>query len=157
MCSLFSVHGLDRKGTARMGMAYSQDLRERVIAARDRGMKTKQVAHLFCVSASWVRRVMQRRRETGQTAPRPRGGATVIKIDLDRLRHLVHEQPDATAREIHQRLDIDCSVSAVDMALRRAGLSFKKRRSMPPSRIDPMSSSVAPRGSSNNLPTTPVV
>lgn len=139
-----------------MGTAYSQDLRDRVIAARDRGLKTKPVADLFRVSASWVRRVMQRRRETGQTTPRPRGGATVVKIDLDRLRQVVHEQPDATTRELHQHLGIDCSVSAVDMALRRAGLSFKKRRSTPPSKIGPMSSSVATRGSDNNPPTTPV-
>jgi hypothetical protein len=46
-----------------MGAAYSQDLRDRVIAARDRGLNTKPVAELFDVSASWVRRVMQRRRE----------------------------------------------------------------------------------------------
>ena len=118
-----------------MGAAYSQDLRERVIAARDGGMRTKRVAEVFKVSASWVRRVMQRRRDHGEQSPRPRGGATVIKIDLDQLRQLVHQQPDATARQLHERLGIACSVSAVDMALRRMGLSFKKRRCVPPSRI----------------------
>ncbi len=137
-----------------MGTAYSQDLRDRVIAARDRGLKTKQVADLFRVSASWVRRVMQRRRQHGETTPRPRGGATVIKIDLDRLRQLVQQQPDATARELHQRLGVDCGVSAVDMALRRAGLSFKKRRSTPPNRTGPTSPSVASRGGNNHPPTT---
>lgn len=120
-----------------MGAAYSQDLRDRIIAARAGGMRTKRVAEVFKVSASWVRRVMQRRREYGQSSPRPRGGATVIKIDLDQLRQLVQQQPDATARQLHQRLGIACSVSAVDMALRRMGLSFKKRRCMPPSRIVP--------------------
>jgi len=110
-----------------MGAAYSQDLRDRVIAARDRGMKTKQVADLFNVSASWVRRVIQRRREHGETTPRPRGGLTVVKIDTDHLRALVAQQPDATVRELHERLGVDCSRSAVDMALRRMNLSFKKR------------------------------
>ncbi len=75
--------------------------------------------------------VMQRRRDYGEQCSRPRGGATVIKIDLDRLRQLVDQQPDATARQLHERLGIKCSVSAVDMALRRMGLSFKKRRCMP--------------------------
>jgi len=75
-----------------MGAAYSQDLRDRVMAARDRGMKTKPVADLFSVSRSWVRRVMQRRRESGRTAPRPMGGATVVKIDMARLAELVAEQ-----------------------------------------------------------------
>jgi transposase len=129
-----------------MGVAYSQDLRDRVIAARDDGTSTKLVAELFRVSRSWVRRVMQRRREHGQRSPRPRGGATVVKIDLDRLRQLVDQQPDATARQLHERLGIQCSVSAVDMALRRIGLSFKKRRCMPPSRIGPMLRHDAPSG-----------
>jgi transposase len=144
---------MGRKET-RMGAAYSQDLRDRIISARDDGMKTKRVAELFHVSASWVRRVMQRRREHGEKSPRPRGGATIVKIDLKRLRQLVQEQPDATARELHQRLGvrwgIQCSLSAVDMALRRAGLSFKKRRSMRPSRIEPMSPSNADNGELNS-------
>jgi transposase len=120
-----------------MAAAYSQDLRDRIIAARDGGAPTQRVAELFRVSPSWVRRVMQRRREHGERGPRPRGGAMVVKIDLDQLRWLVEQQPDATARQLHERLGIACSVSAVDMALRRLGLSFKKRRCMPPSRIGP--------------------
>jgi transposase len=137
-----------------MGAAYSQDLRDRVITARDDGMPTKRVAELFRVSRSWVRRVMQRRREHGQRSPRPRGGATVVKIDLDRLRQLVDQQPDATVRQLHERLRIQCSVSAVDMALRRMGLSFKKRRCMPPSRIGPMSRHDARSGEPINPATT---
>jgi transposase len=137
-----------------MGVAYSQDLRDRVIAARDGGMKTKRVAELFRVSASWVRRVMQRRREHGETGPRPRGGATVVKIDLDELRRLVEQQPDATAAELHVRLGAACGVSAVDMALRRAGLSFKKRRCTPPSRTGPTSRHDASNGGPISLLTT---
>ena len=138
-----------------MGAAYSQDLRDRVIAARDPGLRTKQVADLFHVSSSWVRRVMQRRRETGETTPRPRGGATVVKIDLNRLRQLVNEQPDATTKELHARLGVDCSVSAVDMALRRLGFSFKKRRSMRRSRIARTSSNGGPSGVRGLVTSTP--
>lgn len=137
-----------------MGTAYSQDLRDRVITARDRGLATKQVADLFDVSPAWVRRVMQRRREHGETAPRPRGGVTVVKIDLERLRALVAAQPDATIKELHALLGIDCSVSAVDMALRRLGLTFKKRRSTLQNRIARMSLSADRNGRSRSLSTT---
>jgi len=130
-----------------MGAAYSQDLRDRVMAARDRGMPTRRVAELFSVSASWVRRVMQRRREHGETSPRPCGGVTVVKVDLDRLRQLVAKQPDATTRELHERLGVDCSVSAVDVALRRLGLSYKKRLCTPRSRTARTSPSNAASGS----------
>lgn len=140
-----------------MGTAYSQDLRDRVIAARDEGLKTRRVARLFKVSESWVRRIMQRRREHGQTAARPRGGATVVKIDLERLRQLVQQQPDATTQELHRRLGVACSESAVGMALQRLGLSFKKRRSTPPSRTGPMSPSVAGNGRAIRQRATPPV
>ena len=139
-----------------MGAAYSQDLRDRVITAREGGTKTKRVAELFRVSPSWVRRVMQRRREHGESSPRPRGGATVVKIDLGQLRRLVEQQPDATVRELHQRLGIACSVSAVDMALRRLGLSFKKRRCTPPSRTGPTSPPGARGGGSTSHAATHV-
>lgn len=133
-----------------MGAAYSQDLRRRVIAARQRGLQTRPVAQLFQVSEAWVRRVMQRLREHGEAQPRPRGGVTVVKIDMDRLRELVERQPDATIPELHQRLGIDCSESAVGMALQRLGFTFKKRRSMPASRTGLTSRKNARNGNTNN-------
>jgi transposase len=66
------------------------------------------------------------------------GGARVVKIDMDALRKLVDEQPDATIPELHDRLGKSiCSESAVGMALLRLGLSFKKRRFMPLNRTGP--------------------
>jgi transposase len=128
-------------------MAYSQDLRDRVLGACDRGMPTKQVAEVFDVSPAWVRRLKQRRRETGETTPRPSGGARVRKIDLGRLAELVKEQPDATARELRERLGIVCNESAIYMALKRLGLTFKKRRSTRRSRTGRMLRIAVPRGS----------
>jgi transposase len=122
-----------------MATPYSQDLRERVLAAYDRGEQTKQIAWTFQVSPAWARRLKQTRRETGRTAPLPMGGATVVKIDMVRLAELVKEQPDATLKELRERLGNVCSESAVCMALGRLGLSYKKRRSMRPSRIARMS------------------
>ena len=119
-----------------MARPYPQELRDRVLGAYDRGMKTKQIAEVFAVCPAWARRVKQRRRETGETTSRPMGGATVVKIDLVKLRELVVRQPDATIKELHQRLGVACSESAVVMALKRLDLTFKKRRCMRRSRID---------------------
>jgi transposase len=118
-----------------MGAPYAQDLRDRVLSAYDRGMNTRQIADVFDVSPAWARRVKQRRRENGETAPRPMGGVRVVKIDLARLADLVAEQPDATLKELREKLGVLCAESAVCMALKRLGLSFKKRRFTPPSRI----------------------
>lgn len=83
-----------------MGAAYSQDLRDRVLAAYDRGMPTKQIADLFQISPAWARRVKQRKRDNGETSPRPMGGLRFFKIDPHRLRDLVAQKPDATLKEL---------------------------------------------------------
>jgi len=138
-----------------MGAAYSQDLRDRVLAACDRGMPTKQVAEVFQVSRAWVRRVKQRRRELGETAPRKMGGPGPVKIDRARLAELVRERPDATLKELRGMLGIDCAASSICTALKRMGLSFKKRRSTRPSRTAPTSPSDAPTGGRGRRTSTP--
>ena len=121
-----------------MASAYSQDLRDRVLAAYQRGMTSRQIAELFEVSASWARRVEQRRRDFGETAPRKVGSPGVPKIDRVRLSQLVQDHPDATAPELRAMLDVDCCDSAIYQALKKLGFTFKKRRSMPPSRTGRM-------------------
>ena len=133
-----------------MGAPYAQDLRDRVLAAYDRGMKTKQIADVFQVSRAWARRVKQRRRETGETGPRPMGGATVIKIDLVQLADLVRQKPDATIKELHAMLGADCVESAVFKALKRLGLSFKKRRSTRPNKTARMSHAAGRHGNESS-------
>ena len=100
-----------------MPAAYSQDLRDRVLAAADRGMKTKEIAQTFAVSPAWARRLKQRRRETGETAPRKRGSPGVLKIDRDVLAALVAEQPHATGPELRDRLAERTGVRVTDSAI----------------------------------------
>ncbi len=123
-----------------MTTPYSQDLRDRVLAAYDGGMKTKQVTRIFKVSPAWARRINQRRRESGETTARPMGLGVVIKVDRSCLAELVHEHPDATLAELRERLGIRCGLSTIWNALNELGLSFKKRRFTLRSRIDQMSS-----------------
>lgn len=128
--------------------AYSQDLRLKVLGAYDRGMDTRAIAEAFDVSPAWVRRVRQRRREHGETAPRPPIGKPRYKIDRTRLRELVEATPDATLAELREQLGIVCSLSAVWTAIRELGLSYKKRPSTRPSRIVRTSQRGVPSGSS---------
>jgi len=133
-----------------MGAAYSQDLRDRALAAYDRGMKTGRIAEVFAVSPAWCRRIKQRRRETGEVMPRKMGGPGVRKIDRAHLRELVGEHPDATASELRAMLGVRCSDSAIYQALKKMNLTFKKRQSMPPSRTAPTLQSGARHGNASN-------
>jgi transposase len=111
--------------------SYSNDLRERLVAAIDRGEHSiRQIAELFTVSLSFLVRLLQRRRQTGSIQPRPHAGGPPPKLDehaRQRLRELVHAQPDATLAELHQRLGVPCSLMTVARALRRLGLTRKKK------------------------------
>jgi hypothetical protein len=55
----------------RSGQAYSQDLRERILAAVDGGMSVREAATLFRVSISYMYKAMIRCRRTGETAAAP--------------------------------------------------------------------------------------
>ena len=81
-----------------MARPYSHDLRDRVLRAYDRGMKTKQIAETFHVSSSWARRVKQRRRETDETAHRRMGSPGVTIVNRKWLASLVREHPDGKTR-----------------------------------------------------------
>jgi transposase len=121
--------------------AYSMDLRERVVAACDDGLDTRsEIAERFRVSESWIRRLLQRRRETGSITPRPHGGGQPPAFDgvaAKRLRQAVAADPDATLVELAAAAGVACSTSATDRALRRLGITRKKSRSGPPSRTGP--------------------
>src|SRR3954462_489814 len=56
-------------GTAEGMRAYSMDLRERVVAAVDRGMTQEQAAGTFGGAVNHVGRHLPRRRNTGSLAP----------------------------------------------------------------------------------------
>lgn len=134
-----------------MTIPYSQDLRDRVLAAYDRGLPTQQIAETFQVSKAWARRIKQRRRETGEISARKMGGPGVIKVDRARLTQLVREDPDATLPELRDRLGVACAISTICMALKKLGFSFKKRRSTRRSRIGQTSSNVARSGSNGRV------
>lgn len=124
-----------------MPKPYSMDLRERVAAARDEGMSTREVAETFDCSESWVRRLMQRRRELDTLAPTPRVLPDQRKLkdkDQEKLRQFIADKPDATLAEIAVFLRNKASESAVSRTLKKMGLSRKKSLCTPASKIGRM-------------------
>jgi len=118
--------------------ALSTDLRERVVAACDaRDGTSEQIAVRFCVSASWIRKILRQRRETGSIEPKPHGGGRVPAFDApgsDRLREAVRGDDDATLKELGRAAGVACSEAAVCRALARLGITRKESRGGRPSR-----------------------
>ncbi len=125
--------------------AYSMDLRKRVLADCDAGLRTKPVAEKYGVSRSWVRRLKQRRRENNELGPRPNGRRPRL-IDRERLAALVQKQPDATLVELRQRLGVKCLLSAICKALQALRITLKKSPSVPPNKTARTSRPSAPSG-----------
>ena len=109
---------------------YSMDLRKRVLADCDAGLRTKEVAERFSVSPAWVRRLKQRRRETGEIAPRrgKTGPQPTLQDHLSDLEKLVEDSPDATLEELRQKLSVVVSVATICRALKALGITLKKSR-----------------------------
>ena len=122
---------------------YSLDLRQRVLAAVDERKLTRpQIAELFKVSTSWIRSLVQRRRQTGSIEPLPHRGGPKPKLDeahLKRLAELVKEKSDATLPEYRGRLGVTASAMTICRALKRLRLPLKKSPSGPRSRTAPTS------------------
>lgn len=110
--------------------AYSNDLRERIVAAVQRGEHSlRQIARLFSVSLSCVVRLLQHQRRTGSVRPKPHPGAP-RKLDAAadaRLLELVRQQPDATLAELRDRLGVRCSLMTIARALQRHRITRKKK------------------------------
>ena len=110
---------------------YSMDLRERVAAAVDHHEGSqRQIARTFRVSLSCVVRLLQRRRDAGTLAPKPHGGGPAPALgpdDRQRLAELNRQQPDATLEQLRQRGGFTCSLKTLWQALRRRGLTRKKK------------------------------
>ena len=106
-------------------MRASMDLRERVLHDSDAGMQAAAVASKYRVSASWVRRLKQRRRETGEVAPRQqRYGRQVLASQLHTLAALIREQPDRTLADLQVALGTSASLATIWRAV--MGFTVKK-------------------------------
>src|SRR5271168_5380229 len=73
-----------------MGKPYSDDLRERVVAAIEAGQTRVQVANLYNMALSTVGGFIKRKRETGRVSPDKFGGYKTFALEphttLTRLR-----------------------------------------------------------------------
>ena len=114
-----------------MPKSLSSDLRERVIEAVEAGASRREAAERFEISASAAIKWLQRWRDYGVCAPKPRGGSrSVLEDYAERILALIDEQPDRTLDEllaVLQKRGIPGSRSALWRFLDRHGITFKKK------------------------------
>ena len=116
-----------------MARPYSDDLRQRAVAAVDGGLSRHQAAKRFSVGVSSVIRWVQAHRRTGSVSPKPVGGSRGCRIEganRDWLLARIAAKPDLTLEETRRELlaerGLSASYGAVWRFCDRERLSFKK-------------------------------
>lgn len=138
----------------RRGQTYSQDLRDRVLAADS--LTARQAAARFGVSASYVVKARRRRALTGATTPRPQKPCVARKLVPlhGALLERVAATPDATLAEHREWLaeahGVVAGLTTIWKTLKQLKLTLKKSRCGRPSRRAPTSPTPASYGTSCN-------
>jgi len=131
---------------------YPAMVRKRIVELYEQDYSTSEIAEVFGVCESGVRRVRQRMRERGTLDPLPRtcGRKPKMTADVQRqIREHIAACPDATRQEVRSALHLNVSLQSISKWLKRLGLPLKKSRCTPQNKTGPMSPSVAPSGTMN--------
>ena len=116
-----------------MARPYSQDLRERVVAAVEGGVSRNQAAKLFKVAVSTVIDWVNAWRGEGRLRPKPMGGDHSSRLTAQRewLLERIAAAPDLTLEEIRAELRERGKIVGYGTVWRffaAEGVSFKKNR-----------------------------
>ena len=111
--------------------AYSQDLRERVLRALERGDRPTEIARRFEVSRIWVCQVRRRVQQTGERGSLRIGGYRKSRLaeSEQQLRGWIAAEPDLTLAELQRRLHeqgVAIQIGALWHQLNKWNLTFKK-------------------------------
>ena len=101
--------------------AYSKDLRLKTLAAIDRGIPRKEVAELFGVSLSTIKRWLKRRRLTGDVDIHKIPGRPSVKGQALRewLPWHLKSNPDLTLSEHREAFFDECGVEVSEATMSR--------------------------------------
>jgi transposase len=113
----------------------SQDLRQRIMTAVERGSSIRKAAGRYSVSIAAAIKLMRRVRATGSVKPAQIGGyrRPILEPHEALLRELVDAKSDVTLAEIRaelsRRVGVSPDLSTIHHYLRRLGLRHKTSRS----------------------------
>ena len=113
--------------------AYSLDFRQKILDTYlQGGISQRQLAKRFCVSLSFVEKLLKQYKETQSIAPKLRTKQTYTKLNLEQLnilQEIVEAKNDATLSEIRliieEKTGITIGISTVDRMLRKMKISRK--------------------------------
>lgn len=119
-----------------MMLAYSLDLRERVVTAYEKGdASIKEIAERFTVGQTFVKKMLRQKRERNSLERLPQGaGAKRLLSDKDRqwLKKQIKEKPDSSLQELREKFlaEKNMSVSLPTLCRELKGLRLPQKKSL---------------------------
>ena len=117
---------------------YPKELRVRVVAAAEQGeYSLSEIASLFGVGITFVKKMLRLHRAGDDLAPRHGGGPEPSLKETERtlLREQIADQPDASLEELKKVLvekrQVSVSLATISRVLQELGLPRKKRAFSP--------------------------
>jgi transposase len=110
----------------------SEDLRKRIVKAREKGESAAEVSKRFAVSLSSVGRYWRAYAQHGHCRPKQRGGYRRSRLEdhTQTIRSWIAERADLTLWELQKRcrqeLSVKIGLNALWHQLDQLGLSYKK-------------------------------
>jgi transposase len=107
----------------------SQEVRDIIIAAKERGEKVEDIALWTGVATSSVHNICRLHRETGSSAAKPYPGRRSVLTEdmLCLIRSAVESRSDITLEELIEEYHLPIKKSWLSLILIGMGFSFKKR------------------------------
>ena len=99
-----------------MPVALSNDLRKRIVEAREKGDTVSKIAKEKAVSESTINKLMALYRETGKYTPRPLNNGRKPRLTVEQLESVkerIIEQPDITLLELIAEKELPLCESAL--------------------------------------------
>lgn len=106
-------------------MAYSTDLREKVIIYLEKGNSIQKASSVFSVGTATIYRWLKQKKEQGHLDPKKKE-TSYRKFDYDALKAYVDRHPDHVLLEIAAHFKV--TLQAVFYPLKKLGITRKKRR-----------------------------
>lgn len=111
-----------------MPAPYSEDLRQKVIAAVDRGERKTDVSRMFNISRNTLDLWLLRQVETGSCRAKAKVAKPKTKIsDWERFREFIKQHGGRTQNEIAKLWGEGVTQQNISDAMRKIGVSRKKR------------------------------
>ena len=108
-----------------MGGSYSIALRQRAIKfVIDEGGSQKDACKVLGIGTRTLSNWLRKYRETGDFSPEKRGQYRKRKVDINLLKQMISETPDATLEELAKPFDV--YPSTIDYHLKKLGITRKK-------------------------------